>query len=145
MARYLARHHEIKIDIKKNNMLSLQIDFPAVLGGPEKTEETVLSVDLADQSANDRSSLFVFLPVITHNGLCILPLTCEMSSLFFHSMFHHTCLSLSPSAAAAAQSLQSCPTLCDPIDGSSPGSPVPGSLHARTLEWVAISFSNAWK
>ena len=48
-------------------------------------------------------------------------------------------------AAAAAKSLQSCPTLCDPIDGSPPGSPVPGTLQARTLEWVAISFSNAWK
>ena len=46
-------------------------------------------------------------------------------------------------AAAAAKSLQSCPTLCDTIDGSPPGSPVPGSLQARTLEWVAISFSNA--
>ena len=46
-------------------------------------------------------------------------------------------------AAAAAESLQSCPTLCDPIDGSPPGSPVPGILQARTLEWVAISFSNA--
>ena len=50
-------------------------------------------------------------------------------------------------AAAAAKSLQSCPTLCDPIDGSPPGSPVPGILQARVLEWVAISFSNArkWK
>ena len=50
-------------------------------------------------------------------------------------------------AAAAAKSLQSCPTLCDPIDGSPPGSPVPGILQARTLEWVAIYFSNAskWK
>ena len=46
---------------------------------------------------------------------------------------------------AAAKSLQSCPTLCDHIDGSPPGSPVPGILQARTLEWVAISFSNAWK
>ena len=45
-------------------------------------------------------------------------------------------------AAAAAKSLQSCPTLCDPIDGSPPGSPVPGILHERTLEWVASSFSN---
>ena len=44
---------------------------------------------------------------------------------------------------AAAKSLQSCPTLCDPIDGSPPVSPVPGILQARTLEWVAISFSNA--
>ena len=47
-------------------------------------------------------------------------------------------------AAAAAKSLQSCPTLCDPTDRSPPGSPVPGILQARTLEWVAISFSNAW-
>ena len=48
-------------------------------------------------------------------------------------------------AAAAAKSLQLCPTLRDPIDGSPPGSPIPGILQARTLEWVAISFSNAWK
>ena len=46
---------------------------------------------------------------------------------------------------SAAESLQSCPTLCDPIDGSPPGSSVPGILQARTLKWVAISFSNAWK
>ena len=46
---------------------------------------------------------------------------------------------------AAAKSLQACPTLCDPIDGSLPGSPVSGILQARTLEWVAISFCNAWK
>ena len=52
---------------------------------------------------------------------------------------------LSEVAAAAAKSIQSCLTLCDPIDGSPPGSPVPGILQARTLEWVAISFSNAWK
>ena len=45
--------------------------------------------------------------------------------------------------AAAAKSLQSCPTLCDPIDGSPPGSPIPGILQTGTLEWVAISFSNA--
>ena len=48
-------------------------------------------------------------------------------------------------AAAAAKSLQSCPTLRDPIDGSPPGSPVPGILQARTLEWAAIAFSNSWK
>ena len=51
---------------------------------------------------------------------------------------HHTA-----AAAAAAKSLQSCPTLCGPIDGSLPGSPVPGILQPRTLEWVAISFSHA--
>ena len=54
---------------------------------------------------------------------------------------HH----LSNIVPAAAKLLQSCPTLCEPIDGSPPGSPVPGILQARTLEWVAISFSNAWK
>ena len=48
-------------------------------------------------------------------------------------------------AAAAAKSLQSCPTLCDPIDGSPPGFAIPGILQAKTLEWVAIAFSNAWK
>jgi len=54
-----------------------------------------------------------------------------------------TSLSVTLSAAAAAKSLQSCPTLCHPIDGSPPCSAVPGILQARTLEWVAISFSNA--
>ena len=47
--------------------------------------------------------------------------------------------------ADAAKSLQSCPTLCDPIEGSPPDSPVPGILQARTMEWVSIAFSNAWK
>ena len=52
-------------------------------------------------------------------------------------------LPTSVAAVAAAKSLQSCPTLCDPIDGSPPGFPIPGILQARTLEWVAIFFSNA--
>ena len=55
----------------------------------------------------------------------------------------HFPINYSGSAAAAAKSLQSCQTLCNPIDGSPPGSPAPGILQARTLEWVAISFSNA--
>ena len=58
------------------------------------------------------------------------------------SMF---CSNISESTAATAKSLQSCPTLHDSIDGNPPGSPVPGILQARTQEWVAISFSNAWK
>ena len=53
------------------------------------------------------------------------------------------CVHVRSAAAAAAKSLQSCPTLCDPIDGNPLGSPVPGILQARILEWVAISFSNA--
>ena len=60
---------------------------------------------------------------------------------FYNNLFiHSSCV-----AAAAAKSLQSCLTLCDPIDTSPPGSPVPGILQARTLEWVAISFSNEWR
>ena len=64
---------------------------------------------------------------------------CANSTVFIEA------LSSPSAAAAAAKLLQSCPTLCDPIDGSPPGSPIPGILQARTLEWVAISFSNAWK
>ena len=63
--------------------------------------------------------------------------------VFWHSRGKNLCPAAA--AAAAAKSLQSCLTLCDPTDGSPPGSPVPGILQARTLEWVAISFSNAWK
>ena len=57
-----------------------------------------------------------------------------------HRFSSHSSLS---AAAAAAKSLQSCPILCDPVDGSPPGSPVPEILQARTLEWVAIAFSNS--
>ena len=77
--------------------------------------------------------------------LCILevePGPCPKTSLLFFDC--SSLVSASPAAAAAAaKSLQSCPTLCDPIDGSPPGSPVPGILQARILEWVAISLSNA--
>ena len=75
-------------------------------------------------------------------------------SLFSHCVCNYFCIKLeyiqspdweSSAAAAAAASLQSCPTLCDPIEGSPAGSPVPGILQARTPEWVALSFSNAWK
>ena len=59
------------------------------------------------------------------------------------SSLNKTPMTLAGGAAAAAKSRQPCPTLCDPIDGSPPGSPVPGILQARTLEWVAISFSSA--
>ena len=68
--------------------------------------------------------------VLFHNWI---PSSFEIFSYFWHF------------AAAATKSLRSCPTLCNPTDGSPPGSPVPGILQARTLEWAAISFSNAWK
>ena len=71
---------------------------------------------------------------IYHSSIC---LACNVFECFY---LRQPCLN-----AAAAKSLQSCPTLCNPIEGSPPGSPVPGILQARTLEWVAIAFSNTWK
>ena len=69
---------------------------------------------------------------------CLRTMTMPFMCLWTYGVFIH-------SAAAAAKLLQLCPTLCDPIDGSPPGSSVPGILQARILEWVAISFPNAWK
>ena len=71
------------------------------------------------------------------------PLAYPSIHLLFFTVF--LTLGIIRHAAAAAKSRQSCPTLCNPIDGSPPGSSVPGILQARILEWVAISFSNAWK
>ena len=73
------------------------------------------------------------------NILCYLHISNFSIGICKH-MYEHWCMYM-----FAAKSLQSCPTLCDTIDRSPPGSPVPGILQARTLEWVAISFSNAWK
>ena len=93
--------------------------------------------------------------IITWN-ICLY-VTLDICSNFYQCKFLYpfvgtpvinvTVIGLVPikAAAAAAKSLQSCLTLCDPIDSSPPGSPVPGILQARTPEWVAISFSNAWK
>ena len=75
-------------------------------------------------------------------GLPLIPSE-RFASLWILDIYRPSTISIRY-AAAAAKSLQSCPTLCDP-DGSPPGAPVPGILQARTLEWVAISFSNAWK
>ena len=76
--------------------------------------------------------------IYTYTYICIY----KIDSLYFILWLYNNYVT---AAAAAAKSLQSCLTLCDPRDGSSPGTPVPGILQARTLEWVAISFSNAWK
>ena len=75
--------------------------------------------------------------------MILLPPKEEKSQIFRCLMIHGKILMIC--VAAAAKSLQSCSTLCNPVDGSLPGSPVPGILQERTLEWVAIAFSNAWK
>ena len=90
-----------------------------------KTVQTTLETFDESQHLCTMHSIFFFLPYIC-------------SFIFLEKMKH-------AAAAAAAKSLQSCLTLCDPRDGSPPGFPIPGILQARTLEWVAMSFSNAWK
>ena len=88
--------------------------------------------------------LVLKIPDIMFGGtFCLFRFSFKIS--FFKLNFLFRCLTLIlkyPATAAAAKLLQLCPTLCNPIDGSPPGSPVPGILQARTLEWVAISFSN---
>ena len=69
----------------------------------------------------------------------------QQQKLVKRKPWHKIWLLANTSAAAAAKSLQLCPTLCDPTDGSPPGSPIRGIFQARTLEWVAISFSSTWK
>jgi len=92
--------------------------------------------------SHDRSD---WVPVHTSAlTLWVLVSQCCVSFSCTTKWFNDTYIHVS-AAAAAAKSLQSCPTLCDPIDGNPPGSPVPGILQARTLERVTISFSNAWK
>ena len=80
-----------------------------------------------------------------HYSVSYLFLPFYKSSFLLFPLKEWKLLNICNCIAAAAKSLQSCPTLCDPIDSSPPGSPVPGILQARILEWVAISFSSAWK
>ena len=81
-------------------------------------------------------------------GVCgetMVTRVCMLGAFAVHLKLSQHCLLIAYAAAATPKSLQSCPTLCNPIDGSPPGSPVPGILQARILEWVAISSSSAWK
>jgi len=106
--------------------LSSALFIPFTLFCPSEVISTILSsISLICSSASDI--------------LLLIPSIIFLISVIV--LFLSVCLFFNPSAAA--KSLQWCPTLCDPIDGSPPGSPVPGVLQARTLEWVAIAFSNA--
>ena len=98
-------------------------------------------------SASVRSLLFMsfIMPIFAWNVPLVSLIFWRRSLVFPILLFSYISLHCSLAAAAAAKLLQSCPTLWDPIDGSPPGSPIPGILQARTLEWAAISFSNAWK
>ena len=82
--------------------------------------------------------------MLSLNSVYKMKVPADKLPIWWDSCGHHR-RTYMRATAATAKSLQSCPTLCDPTDGSPSGSPVPGILQARTLEWVAISFSNAWK
>ena len=118
-------------------------------GGPVGKEETLES---------DGPSLTLWLGQVSpllwtsdeDDNVCLAICLCGLNTINRADLFGTQTLKKysherSFAAAAGAKSLQSCPTLCDPIDGSPPGSPIPGILQVRTLEWVAISLSNAWK
>ena len=119
--------------------------FPSISSALECFRQTMFSLSLAHAVY---ISWHVLLLCPTHCLFLLFWSQLQNHFLGKASLLSHTC-SYHPiictAAAAAAKSRQSCPTLCDHIDGSPPGSPVPGILQARTLEWVAISFSNAWK
>ena len=87
--------------------------------------------------------LRIFSVVVLWPGQFLSQMLPLVESQSFHTLDLWTPPAAAAAAAAAAKSLQSFATLCDPVDGSPPGSPVPGILQARTLEWVAMSFSNA--
>ena len=106
------------------------------------THSSILA--LRSQWTEEPGSLqFMGLKRVGHNW-AIFTCTCHLIQTVFHE-FDSFILNLSKFNIAAAKSLQLCLILCDHRDGSPPGSPVPGILQARTLEWVAISFSSAWK
>ena len=109
----------------------------------EKTTFSFLSrCHVSIISFSSRLGRQVFVPARSSQDckkiFCLCTISTSINYYFLYAQ--RTC-----PAAAAAKLLQSCPTLCDPRDSSPPGSPIPGILQARTLEWVAISFSNAWK
>ena len=94
-------------------------------------------------------NIVYYVSVLMHIFLTSFSILNHLNEKYYYHLFVLRELNLweiinSFKTAVAAKSLQTCPTLCDPTDGSLPGSPVPGILQARTLEWVAISFSSAW-
>ena len=114
-----------------NKMASMVVQLVKNLPAIQETQ--VLSLGQEDPLEEEMATPPVFLPGEFHGWATVHRIIeSDMTEWLTHT-------------AAAAKSLQLCPTLCDPIDGSPPGSTVPGILQARTLEWVAISFSNAWK
>ena len=110
--------------------MKIGTDNSARVGGDFKTPFSIMGLKARRQGLEDLNNT---VNPLNRTGIHRACHAAVAEDLFFSS------------AAAAAESLQSCPTLCNPIDSSPPGSAVPGILQARTLEWAAISFSNAGK
>ena len=111
---------------------------PTLKALPSATAHTLRAWDFSSHPACPCHCAFALVQILIWNSFSL-----STPQNPIHTPSLHYSLLYSFNAAAAAKSLQSCPTLCDPIDSSPPGSIVPGILQARTLEWVAISFSNA--
>ena len=126
--------------------MSCQTPFPASPGGGVLHNQGVFSKEgnQHHHHSGDSNTVLVWTHQIQSSNASNTHLIQSLFGLFGQS-FLWTVSCLVDAAATAARLLQSCPTLCNPIDGSPPGSPIPGILQARTREWLAISFSNAQK
>ena len=134
---------EIDVFLELSRFFHYPADIGNLISGSSAFSKTSLNIRKFWTLWSHNSILFLFHP--EHMKSAIVQYGCLSSSYCVIVPANRRGTRTKNSAAAAAKSLQSCPTLCDPIDGSPPGSPVPGILQARTPEWAAISFSNAWK
>ena len=144
----------LKLNIQKTKIMasgpitSWQIDGETVetvrdyLGGSQITADGDCSYEIKRHLLLGRK-VTTNLDSLLKSRDITLPTKVHLVKAMVFPVVMYGCESWTIKKAAAAKSLQSCPTLCDPIDGSPPGSPIPGILQARTLEWLAISFSNA--
>ena len=123
---------------------TMETVIDSILGGSKINADGDCSHEIKRCLLLGRKAMTNLDGILKSRDITLLTKVCLVKAMaFLVVMYGCESWTIKKAAAAAAKSLQSCPTLCDPIDGSPPGSPVPGILQARTLEWVAISFSNA--
>ena len=147
----------LKLNIQKTKIMasgpitSWQIDGETVetvtefiLGGSKITTDGDCSHEIKIHLLLGRKVMTNLDSILKSRDITLPTKVCLVKAMVFPVVMYG-CKSWTVEKAAAAKSLQSCSTLCDPIDGSPPGSPIPGILQARILRWVAISFSKAWK
>ena len=133
--------HKIEFlrDVQVSVQFSHSVESDSLIPCPSPNPGTCSNLSIESVMPSSHLTLCHPLLLLFNPSLILSYFSLRVSHIFKNG------LSTLHAATTAAKSLQSCPTLCDPIDGSPPGSPVPGILQARTLEWVVISFSNAQK